>query len=162
MNDDMRRNQRGMDADKIIRFRDMAVMELKRAERYRNFLALLVLNLSEFLDTAGRRKIETDSEANAFIEQATRRVKASMRETDMISRLDDSRLVMLLPETDDSGAKITANRIGGLISDFMSEFLESDYNFDVPVEISSFPEAAGRKSFQSRINSLFGSPDQPR
>lgn len=147
-----------MDADKIERFRDMAVLELKRAERYRNFLALLVLNLSEFMDTAGRRRIESDSDAAKFIEQATNRIKASLRETDFVSRLDNARLVMLLPETDDSGAKITADRIGNLVSEFMSEFLDSDYNFDVPVEISSFPEETGRKSFQNRINSLFGSP----
>ena len=150
-----RRNQSGMDADKVVRFRDIALMELKRAERYRNFLSLLVLNLSEFLSTAGRRKIDSREEADEFMEKLVNRVKGGARETDLISGLKSARLVMLLPETDRSGARVAAERFQNLLSEFLSDFLDSDYRFEIPLEITSFPEQSGKKHFQNRLKKLF-------
>ncbi|MEZ5358041.1 MAG: hypothetical protein R3F48_04360 [Candidatus Zixiibacteriota bacterium] len=145
-----------MEADKMIEFRDLALLELKRAERYRNFLSLLVLNLSEFLSSAGRRKITSQEEANQFIHMVIDRVKREARETDMISNLDDARLVMILPETDRSGAEIACGRMKELLSEFMAEFLESNYRFDVPVEISSFPDQrTDNISFKTQLEKLF-------
>jgi GGDEF domain-containing protein len=148
------RNQAGMDAEQLSRFRDLALLELKRAERYRNFLSLLVLNLSEFLSTAGRRKIESREEAEKFMEAVVNRVKGGARETDYISRMKSSRLVMLLPETDRDGAKTAGERFQKLLSEFLSDFLESDFEFNIPLEITSFPEQSGKKNFKSRLSKL--------
>jgi GGDEF domain-containing protein len=150
-----RRNQPGMDADQISRFRDLALMELKRAERYRNFLSLLVLNLSEFLSTAGRRKIASREEAHQFMEKVINRVKGGARETDLISEVRNECLVMLLPETNGEGARVAGERLQKLLSEFLSDFLDSDYRFDVPLEITSFPEESGKKYFQNRLKKLF-------
>lgn len=144
-----------MDADSVRRFRDIALLELKRAERYRNFLSLLVLNLSEFLSTAGRRKIESPEEAQEFMEKVVSQVKEGARETDMISGLNSARLVMLLPETDRDGAKVAGERFQKLLSDFLSDFLESDYRFEIPLEITSFPEQSGKRNFQNRLSNIF-------
>lgn len=144
-----------MDADRIARFRDLALMELKRAERYRNFLSLLVLNLSEFLSTAGRRKIGNQEEAQKFMETVVNRIRRKARETDMISGISTANLVLLLPETDRVGAEIAGERFQKLLSDFLADFLESDYRFNVPLEITSFPEQSGRKHFRNRLLSLF-------
>lgn len=149
------RKQTGMDADTVCRFRDIALMELQRAERYRNFLSLLVLNLSEFLSTAGRRKIESRKEAQRFMETVVNRVKGRARETDMISGVNNAHLVMLLPETDNKGAEVAGERFQKLLSEYLSDFLESDYRFDVPLEITSFPEQSGKKHFKSRLKNLF-------
>ncbi len=146
-----------MDAEMVVKFRDMALMELKRAERYRNFLSLLVLNLSEFLSSAGRRKIKNDEEAGDFLRTVLDRIKMDARETDIVSKLDNSRLVMLLPETDKNGAHITGERMRQLLSEYISEFLESDFRFEVPVEIASFPEIdPDTVSFKKRLSSLLG------
>jgi GGDEF domain-containing protein len=145
----------GMDAEQLSKFRDQVLIELKRAERYRNFLSLLVLNLSEFLRTAGRRKIGSHEEAQHFMKSAVRRVQGGARETDMISGLDSNHLVMLLPETDNQGAQVAAERFQRLLAEFLGELLESDYDFDIPLEIMSFPDQSGRRNFANKISRLF-------
>ncbi len=145
-----------MEADKVIEFRDLALLELKRAERYRNFLSLMVLNLSEFLASAGRRKITSREESEAFIKKVIDRVRFEARETDTVSKVDDGRLVMLMPETDRNGAEVAGTRMKELLSEFMSEFLDSNYKFEVPVEISSFPEhGVDDISIKRRLQKLF-------
>lgn len=149
------RTKAGMDANSAMKFRDIAIMELKRAERYRNFLSLLVLNLSEFLGTAGRRKINSPEDIREFVIAAASRIKSGARETDLVSILDEDRLVMLLPETDRTGAETAACRFSELLGDYIAEFLECDYNFDVPLEVSSFPNATNGISMKSRLAGLF-------
>ena len=144
-----------MDADRVAQFRDVALLELKRAERYRNFLSLLVLNLSEFLSTAGRRKINSQQDTEQFIESAISRIRGVARETDMISGANNQHLVMLLPETDRSGALAAGERFQKLLAEFLSDFLESDYSFNIPVEITSFPDQSSRRIFKSRLKHLF-------
>lgn len=143
-----------MDASQITQFRDLALWELKRAERYRNFLSLLVLNLSELLATVGRRKINSPEEEDQFINRAVDRLRQQSRETDLISRLDHARLAMLLPETDPHGAQMAADRIQKLLAEFLGEFFQSTYQFEVPLEISSFPDASGEASLKSRLTGL--------
>ena len=144
----------GMDADNVKQFRDLALLELKRAERYRNFLSLLILNLSEFLTNAGRRKMTSASDINKFMETIVNRMKLEARETDVISPFDNDQVVMLLPETDQSGAQKAAERFQELITEFISDFLGSDYEFNVPLEISSFPDVGGESSLKSRLKVL--------
>lgn len=132
-------------------------MELKRAERYRNFLSLLVLNLSEFLSTAGRRKITSDEEATRFMESLINRIQKGARETDVISGARNAHLVMLLPETNQVGAEIAAKRFRKLLSEFLADYLDSDYRFDIPLEITSFPDQSGLKHFTNRLETLFSS-----
>jgi GGDEF domain-containing protein len=148
------RYESGMDADEISRFREVALLELKRAERYRNFLSLLVLNLSEFLSTVGRRRISSREEADQFMVTLVNRIKERARETDMVSGLNNAHLVMLLPETDGSGAEVAARRFQELLADYLCGFMDSDYQFHVPLEITSFPDGAGKKVFQTRLMSL--------
>lgn len=143
-----------MEAESIRKFRDSALLELKRAERYRTFLSLLVLNLSELMATVGRRKIDSADEADYFFQMALDRVKQAARETDMISFFEDGRLAMLLPETDMSGAQTAAVRLETLISEFLGEFLQSDYRFDIPTEITSFPGPASDISLKARLMKL--------
>lgn len=150
----LRGDNLGMDAIKVAQFRDLALLELKRAERYRNFLSLLVLNLSDFLATVGRRKITSEEQEDILLDQAIDRLRRESRETDLISRLDDARLAMLLPETDFNGARIAADRFQTLLNDLLADFLQSNYRFDVPLEITSFPDATGEASFKSRLAGL--------
>ena len=151
------RTHKGMDANTILRFRDIALIELKRAERYRNFLSLLVLNLSEFLSTAGRRKITSDEDTTRFMESLIDRVQKGARETDVISGTRNASLVLLLPETNQVGAEIAGKRFRKLLSEFLADYLDSDYRFDIPLEITSFPDQSGLKHFTNRLETLFSS-----
>lgn len=144
----------GMDAENIIQFRDLALLEIKRAERYRNFLSLLVLNLSEFLTTVGRRKMLSEDDTTRFMDSIMDRVKRSARETDMISQVDRDQVVMLLPETDRSGAQHAAERFQDLVTEFLSEFLDSKHAFSIPLDISSFPDSDGESSLKNRLKVL--------
>lgn len=141
---------------RIEQFRDAALLEMKRAERYRNFLSLLVLNLSEFLATAGKRKIDSPEKSEAFVKEAAERLARFVRETDLVSILQDDQLVMLLPETDINGARLAADRFRDILSEFMGEYLESNYRFNVPGEITSFPDPTGEASLKMKLSSLFG------
>ena len=151
------RTYKGMDANTILQFRDIALIELKRAERYRNFLSLLVLNLSEFLSTAGRRKITSDEDTTRFMESLIDRVQKGARETDVISGTRNASLVLLLPETNQVGAEIAGKRFRKLLSEFLADYLDSDYRFDIPLEITSFPDQSGLKHFTNRLETLFSS-----
>lgn len=149
------RTAKGMEAADIKKFRDLALLELKRAERYRNFLSLLILNLSEFLATAGRRKIDSPQKARQFITQAINRIKHGARETDIISAIGNSRLVLLLPETDQDGAAVAADRFRDLVSELMSEILDSDYDFKIPLEVTCFPGHHEKRSLRMRLTDIF-------
>ena len=141
---------------RIEQFRDAALLEMKRAERYRNFLSLLILNLSEFLATAGKRKIDSSEQAQEFVKDAAERLGHHVRETDLISILDNDQLIMLLPETDLNSARLAADRFTEILSEFMSEFIDSDYRFNVPGEITSFPDPTGEASLKSKLAVMFG------
>lgn len=143
-----------MEAVRIEEFRDFALLELKRAERYRTFLSLLVLNLSELLSNISRRKLESPEQIDELIASAARRIKQDARETDKISFFEDGRLAMLLPETDFTGARAAAGRMEDLISEFLADFLQCDYQFSVPLEITSFPGPASDVSLKSRLKNL--------
>jgi GGDEF domain-containing protein len=149
------RKIKGMDAEEVKRFMDIALLELKRAERYRSFLSLLILNLSEFLATAGRRKINSLEESRQFTVRAVNRLRHGARETDMITNLDDSRLAMILPETDRQGAQCAAVRFHEMITEFMAEFMQSDYHFKIPLEITSFPNSDDEDSLKIKLTNLF-------
>ena len=96
----------------------------------------------------------SQDDANQFMETVVNRVRQMARETDTISPLDNDHLVMLLPETDQSGAQAAAQRFQEMISSFLSEFLGSNYEFDVPLEIASFPESTGGATLKSRLKVL--------
>ena len=143
-----------MDAVRIEEFRDVALLELKRAERYRTFLSLLVLNLSELLDNISKRDTDSPDILDELIASAAKRIKQDARETDKVSFFEDGRLAMLLPETDFTGARAAAGRIEDLVSEFLAEFLQCDYQFSVPLEITSFPGPASDVSLKSRLKNL--------
>ena len=144
-----------MEATDVQKFRDLALLELKRAERYCNFLSILILNLSEFLATAGKRKIDSPEKAREFVVRAVNRLKLSARETDIISQIGDSQLAMLLPETDREGASVAAERFREMINELMSEILDSNYDFDIPLEVTSFPGHHEEQSLRMRLTDMF-------
>jgi len=144
----------GMDADRKNQFQDWANRELKRAERYRSFLSLVVFNLSGFLSTVGQRKINSPDEINRFLAGLVERVVEGARESDLVSTLDNARLALLLPETDDEAAAVAAGRFQTLISEYLGALAGTGFNFEVPPEITSFPGRSDQRSLKVRLGEL--------
>lgn len=144
----------GMDANRMNQFQDWANRELKRAERYRSFLSLVVFNLSGFLSTVGQRKINSPDEIDRFLAGLVERVVEGARESDLVSALDNARLVLLLPETDDEAAAVAAGRFQTLISEYLGALAGTDYRFEVPLEVISFPGRSDQRSLKVRLSEL--------
>lgn len=144
----------GMDANRMNQFQDWANRELKRAERYRSFLSLVVFNLSGFLSTVGQRKINSPDEINRFLAGLVERVVDGARESDLVSALDNARLVLLLPETDDEAAAVAAGRFQTLISEYLGALADTDFRFEVPLEVISFPGRSDQRSLKVRLSEL--------
>ena len=98
-------------------FIDTAGVELHRAERYRVFVSLSVIDLSFVRSIVGERY----EDARDRIVKAVRR---SIRACDSLSLLGDNTLSVLLPETSRQGAEIAMRRLSGLIRSELSDLIE--------------------------------------
>ncbi len=83
--------------------------EVERASRFGHMLSVLVLDLDHFKeinDTYGH------AAGDAVLAEFARRVRAEIREVDFAFRQGGEEFVVLLPETDASGAEVVAQRLG--------------------------------------------------
>jgi diguanylate cyclase (GGDEF)-like protein/PAS domain S-box-containing protein len=90
--------------------------EIKRANRNRQPLAVLMLDIDEFKkvnDTHGHQV------GDAVLQQVAAVLKASLRETDIIGRLGGEEFGMLLPNTPLHDAALLAERIRQSIADML-------------------------------------------
>jgi len=89
-------------------FSSQAENTIRRAERYREPLALIMLDLDHFKqvnDKHGHRA------GDQVLQQAVRRIVGSLRSSDMISRWGGEEFVILLPSTDTAEALLAAERL---------------------------------------------------
>ena len=121
-------------------FLDQVGIELKRAERYRAFLSLTVLDLSFARESLGE---EGCAKLMERLHELTRR---RVRVCDTISLADGCRLCLLLPETSRQGAEATVKRISEEVSAELSHHLDNNDEPTIPVELASFPDAAGART----------------
>ena len=125
--------------------------ELKRAERYRIFLSLVVFNVGPILEVGGNGLLSKDTEKDKFLGDLRETVKGTVRDVDMLSGQTGFKIGLLLPETPRQGAEAAARRIAELVYGFCSDYFKKPADYLVPVEISSFPDAAGARSIASYI-----------
>ncbi len=118
------------------KFIDLVDMELKRAERYSVFVAIVILDLS-FLETY-LEKQESDP-AKAVVDK----VRESIRIMDYVSILEDNKIGLLFPETARQGAEIAGRRISDIIRDYFSKKEKLPVDRVIPFQMASFPDAAG-------------------
>jgi len=82
--------------------------EIERASRFGRPLSLLMLDLDHFKsvnDTYGHPR------GDAVLVELASRIRAQIREVDTLARYGGEELVLLLPETDATGAALTAARV---------------------------------------------------
>src|SRR5580698_1429808 len=103
-------------------FDTLARVEWGRFQRYGRPLSLLVLDVDNFKSINDR----FGHDAGDVILKAIANDCSSMRrETDIVGRLGGEEFVLLLPETNESGAQLVAERLRELIEDRTSNFPET-------------------------------------
>jgi len=89
-------------------FTMMIGKEIERATRFSRPLSLLLLDLDHFKavnDTFGHQRGD-----RVLIELASR-IRAEVRDVDTVARYGGEEIVVILPETDEPGARLTAERL---------------------------------------------------
>ncbi len=125
--------------------------ELKRAERYRYFVSLVVFNVGPIVDLGGNGQLRLEEQKNDFVNQVRNVISKIAREVDVICNQNRTRIGLLLPETTRQGAESAARRISGSLNQFCTDYFRKPSDYLVPVEISSFPDAAGARSVASYL-----------
>ncbi|MBU8933739.1 MAG: hypothetical protein KOO62_06995 [candidate division Zixibacteria bacterium] len=122
-------------------------LELKRAERYAIFLSLVVLDLS-FLSE------KLDSGASELVDAVCESVREKIREIDAVGRLGPLKIGLLLPETPRQGAEMVGRRVGEQIRDIMTTRQYDVAGQTIPVEMASYPDAAGNRTIPQFLEDL--------
>jgi len=122
-------------------------VELNRAERYRVFVSLTVLDLELATAVAGEK-------ASEILQDIMSRVKDAVRACDYVELLDDHCLAVLLPETPRQGAEVAARRLTDLVKVRFSESTGRQIEEVIPVEIASFPDTAGARTMAGFLEEL--------
>jgi diguanylate cyclase (GGDEF)-like protein len=89
-------------------FEEILRKELKRAERSKKSVAVLLLDLNNFKtinDTYGHKA------GDELLKKFSKIIKESIRESDIAVRLGGDEILLFLPETDEEGAKRVLERI---------------------------------------------------
>jgi PleD family two-component response regulator len=125
--------------------------ELKRAERYRFFISLVVLNLGPVLEAMESPDHTNGHNRERFLTDIGGLIRKSVREIDAVSNSGRSKIALLFPETSRQGAEAAAHRISEVLTSFCASYFKRPADYLIPVEISSFPDAAGARSVASYL-----------
>jgi GGDEF domain-containing protein len=122
-------------------------LELKRAERYRLFVSLIVLDLSSI------SSVNRDQSPQPLVD-LVQVVRENIRVIDNVSVLTNQRLALLLPETSRQGAEIAARRLIELIRNSLMQHTSGRIDDTIPLEMVSYPDAAGAKTVTDFLQEL--------
>ena len=121
--------------------------ELQRAERYRIFVSLIVLDLNS---------INTDSDNNGSSDskKLVDLVVGNTRSVDYTVLVETGKVAVLLPETPRQGAEVAGRRVAELIRTKYPSSGSNAGDFNIPLEMASFPDAAGARTVQEMLGDL--------
>lgn len=128
-------------------FLTLAEIEMRRAERYRIFVSLLVLDLSILQELVPQRTTE-------LVERLVGLAAARIRCTDSIAATDPYRVALLFPETPRQSAMMAAHRLTEMVRGVLAEETGKPVDAIIPVEIVSYPDAAGAKTLSKALQDL--------
>jgi GGDEF domain-containing protein len=128
-------------------FANKVEMELNRAERYRVFVSLTVLDLGPAREAVGDKVFE-------LMTDLVSGVKNAVRACDYVELIEGHCLAVLLPETPRQGAEIAARRLADIIQGKFSESIGQPIDKVIPVEIASYPDTAGAKTVTGFLEEL--------
>ncbi len=110
--------------------------ELARSRRYGRPIAALLITLDDYQSL--RYELGREN-CDAFVAQMARVVRDALRGADRLFRLDVEEFVVLLPETDLRGARITADRLNVLIRDLQANGRHGPVQMRLRIAGASFP-----------------------
>ena len=128
-------------------FLSQAGVELNRAERYRVFVSLSVLDLEPFRDMLG-------NQFEQAVETLVNDVRGGIRACDYVALMGPHCLAVLFPETSRQEAETAAKRTAELIRRRVSELSGEAISETIPVEIASYPDTAGAKALGEFLREL--------
>ena len=135
-----------MSATSVRPFVERVGEELQRAERYRIFVSLVVLDLDSLKKDRAREAVEFDRLVNL--------IKGNTRSIDSAALVNTHKMAVLLPETPRQGAEIAARRVTELIRQSVPADFNENVDQVIPLEMASFPDAAGAKTVKEILNEL--------
>lgn len=131
-----------------------ALQELKRAERYSEFVSLILIDLEKGLEVLSKKKKQ------AFLSYDWEKdlydlVKKEIRQTDIISGFENKKMALLLTETSQDGAKALANRLMDEILLHLAAERKKLLDPRSLMKIVSFPDKEkGKEKFLSVVETL--------
>lgn len=128
-------------------FIDRTDLELKRAERYAVFLSLVVLDLSFLGEKLGDRATE-------IVDSVCQAIRETVREIDAVGPLGSMKIGLLFPETPRQGAEIVGRRVGDQVRSIISKRDSAGVDRPIPVEMASYPDAAGARTIAQFLEDL--------
>ncbi|MCJ7507474.1 MAG: diguanylate cyclase [candidate division Zixibacteria bacterium] len=121
--------------------------ELKRAERYCEFLSLMVIDISSLSKFVQKKNI-TEQRLKELEGNLESIVRKNVRETDIVSKFEKNRLALLLSETPKEGANCVCGRLEEEIRAYASDIFKTPQDWKAHIEIVSFPDKEnGRERF---------------
>ena len=126
-------------------------MELRRAERYRIFVSLVVLDLS-FL------KGQNGGDRSSLIDDIVHVVADNVRVIDLFAVMGQNKIAVLMPETQRQGAEAAARRLTELIRKNIEQHTSQPLEKIIPLEMASYPDAAGARTISEILKDLTEGP----
>lgn len=120
-------------------FQEQLAQEMERSKRYRRPLALLLMDIDHFKnfnDTYGHPV------GDLVLKEISSCIQRSVRCNDIPARYGGEEFVVIIPETDEKGAQITAERIRSTIEQHTIISLDRQLKVTVSIGCSAFPENA--------------------
>ena len=131
-----------------------AVQELKRAERYSEFVSLILIDLEKWLGPSSKREKEAFHSGN-WEKELYDLVTRETRQTDVVSGLEKNKMALLLTETSPEGAKLLAKRLTEEIALFLAAERKKLFDPKALMKIVSFPDKVkGKEKFLSVVKAL--------
>jgi len=123
-------------------FRASALRELRRAQRYRQRLSLLLFDLDDFKAVNDRYGHER---GDLVLRETSRLVSRLVRDVDIAGRYGGEEFAVLLPETGREGAAAVAERIRAAVSQqsWVRGSLEDPIRMTVSGGVAVYPEDGG-------------------
>ena len=131
-----------------------AVQELKRAERYSEFVSLILIDLQKWLGPLSKKQKQAFLSGN-WEKELYDLVTRETRQTDVVSGLEKNKMALLLTETSPEGAKLLAKRLTEEIALFLATERKKLLDPKVLMKIVSFPDKQkGKEKFLSVVKVL--------
>jgi diguanylate cyclase (GGDEF)-like protein len=122
-------------------FQERLGEELARAQRYRNPLGLVLIDIDRFRTLNNEIGYQAGDEILRRVAELLRskETQAGLRDSDIVARFGGEEFIILLPETNKAGAATKAERLRGAIAEHS---FPTDTSITISLGVASFPADA--------------------